>query len=224
MTGNTKGTTCCNEAWEEAYARFETPEDEIRKFTRRLLRVGAGNWKKDAAIVEIFCGRGNGLHALSRLGFTQLEGVDLSASLLAQYKGPALCRVADCRQLPFASQSRDILIVQGGLHHLHTLPGDLGQVLKEVRRILRPDGQFIVVEPWLTPFLSFVHALCRNALARKLSRKIDALSIMTENERDTYQQWLSQPDAIMALFRRNFQICKSTVGWGKLTLIASPNI
>jgi len=64
----------------------------------------------------------------------------------------------------------------------------------------------------------------RNALARKLSRKIDALSIMTENERDTYQQWLSQPDAIMALFRRNFQICKSTVGWGKLTLIASPNI
>src|SRR5262245_8938670 len=75
---------CGNAAWEAAYARFETPEQEIRKFTRRLLEMGAAQWAHNVEIVELCCGRANGLHALSKLGFTRLAGVDLSASLLAQ--------------------------------------------------------------------------------------------------------------------------------------------
>ena len=77
--------------WEAAYLRFETPEQEIQKFTGRLLKLGAGEWPREAEIVELFCGRGNGLHALHRMGFTRLEGVDLSARLLAQYRGGAKC-------------------------------------------------------------------------------------------------------------------------------------
>jgi SAM-dependent methyltransferase len=104
----------------------------------------------DAHIVELLCGRSNGLEALAQLGFHRLEGVDLSSRLLTQYKGFGMCYVADCRQLPFADHSKDILIVQGGLHHLSFLPGDLEQVLSEVRRVLRKSGRFVVVEPWLT--------------------------------------------------------------------------
>src|SRR5215472_11008212 len=91
--------------WEAAYLRFETPEEEIRKFVQRLNRLGARHWQLDAKIVELFCGRGNGLVALHRLGFTHLEGVDLSPRLIAQYQGPAKCMVGDCRKLPFAHSS-----------------------------------------------------------------------------------------------------------------------
>src|SRR5437762_12555511 len=49
--------------WEAAYLRFETPEEEIRKFIGRLNRLGARQWPSDAEIVELFCGRGNGLVA-----------------------------------------------------------------------------------------------------------------------------------------------------------------
>ena len=94
--------------WEEAYLRFETPEEEIRKFIGRLNRLGARQWPRDAAIAELFCGRGNGLVALQRLGFTRLEGVDLSPRLIAQYQGSANCIVADCRKLPFADRSKDV--------------------------------------------------------------------------------------------------------------------
>src|SRR5713101_5325649 len=104
--------------WEAAYLRFEEPEQEIQKFLARLNRLGARQWPRDAEIVELFCGRGNGLVALERLGFTHIEGVDLSPLLVAQYRGPAKCIVGDCRQLPFADRSKDVLIVQGGLHHL----------------------------------------------------------------------------------------------------------
>src|ERR1700747_1697627 len=73
--------------WEAAYLRFETPEEEIQKFVARLHRLGARQWPRDAEIVELFCGRGNGLIALQRLGFTRLEGVDFSPRLVAPIKG-----------------------------------------------------------------------------------------------------------------------------------------
>src|ERR1700683_3739198 len=88
------------EVWESAYVRFETSEQEIRKFLRRLKRLGVTRLRRDTEIVELFCGRGNGLHALSRLGFSNLEGVDLSARLFRLYTRPASCVVCGRRQRP----------------------------------------------------------------------------------------------------------------------------
>src|SRR6266851_3134310 len=153
--------------WEAAYLRFESPEEEIRKFLKRLTRLGAPQWPRDAEIVELFCGRGNGLIALERLGFTRLEGADLSPRLVAQYRGPAKCIVSDCRQLPFADRSKDVLIVQGGLHHLPTLPDDLDQTFSEMQRVLRTDGRVLFVEPWRTPFLTFVHFISEISPVRR---------------------------------------------------------
>jgi ubiquinone/menaquinone biosynthesis C-methylase UbiE len=145
--------------WGVAYLRFESPEEEIRKFVRRLTRLGAPQWPRDAEIVELFCGRGNGLLALQQLGFTRPEGVDLSPRLLAQFKASAECTVADCRRLPSADRSKDVLIVQGGLHHLPALPDDLDQTFSEMQRVLRTNGRVMFVEPWRTPFLTFVHLI-----------------------------------------------------------------
>lgn len=203
-------------AWEAAYLRFETPEEEVRKFLRRLRRLGAQQWPKDAQVVELFCGRGNGLHALHHLGFTQLEGVDFSPALTANYSGPAKCVVADCRQLPFPDAARDIAIVQGGLHHLPELPGDLERVVGEVRRVLRRGGRFLVVEPWRTPFLQFVHWVGSFRVARRAWGKLDALETMTELEWTTYDQWLRQPEAVLRALRSGFAEERKFIGWGKL--------
>lgn len=208
-----------HELWERAYARFETPAQEIRKFTRRLTKLGVEKWSRRAEIVELCCGRGNGLHALSQLGFTRLAGVDLSASLIAQYKGSAALYVCDCKQLPFDTQSKDIVIVQGGLHHLKSFPDDLEKTLSETCRVLRDDGLCVVVEPWLTPFLGFVHGVCRSKIARRLISKIDSLATMIDHERETYDQWLSQPQMIMGIFERFFATDLCSIKWGKYTYI-----
>lgn len=208
--------------WEQAYRRFETPEEEVGKFMHRLKRAGAAAWPKEARIVELFCGRGNGLHALARLGFTSLEGVDLSPRLAAEYQGKAKILVADCRRLPFAENSRDILIVQGGLHHLPALPADLETTLSEARRVLRKDGFFMAVEPWLTPFLSVVHALSRRQLVRKLSPKFDALATMIHYEQQTYEQWLDHPTVILDALRKHFRPAQLWFRFGKIHFLGQP--
>lgn len=208
--------------WEAAYLRFETPQEEIRKFTRRLNRSGARQWRRDAEIVELFCGRGNGLVALQRLGFTRIEGVDLSPRLIAQYKGSAKCIVADCRKLPFANLSKDVLIVQGGLHHLPNLPADLDLTFSEMQRVLRKQGRAVFVEPWLTPFLRFVHWVSEIPVARRLSNKIDALATMIHYEGRTYEQWLSQPELIRKIAREHFVAVHESFAWGKWNFVGTP--
>jgi SAM-dependent methyltransferase len=208
--------------WESAYARFETPEQEIRKFIARLKELGAEQWPKESEIVELFCGRGNGLHALGQLGFARVEGVDLSPRLLAQYTGTAPCTVGDCRKLPFADHSKDIAIVQGGLHHLPSLPADLEQTFAEIRRVLRSSGRAVFVEPWPTPFLRLAHLLCENPLARRCSVKLDALATMIEHERQTYEQWLTQPELVLRVAEKHFVTIHQSFGWGKWRFIGTP--
>jgi len=205
-------------AWEEAYLRFETREQEVRKFARRFARLGAQGWPRDAQVVELFCGRGGALVALERLGFTRLEGIDRSAALLSHYRGAATCHVADCRALPLATASRDVAVVQGGLHHLEDVP-DLERALDEMQRILRPGGRAVVVEPWLTPFLELVHTACRLRPLRRLAPKLDAFAAMTENELETYMRWLGRPEEILAAFERRFAVELRRIGWGKLFFV-----
>jgi ubiquinone/menaquinone biosynthesis C-methylase UbiE len=208
--------------WEAAYARFETEEEEIAKFRGRLRKLGAARWSPNAEIVELFCGRGNGLHALESLGFSHLEGIDLSPTLLGRYTGNAKCYIGDCRELPFEDASKEVLIVQGGLHHLPALPADLERTLSEMRRVLRKQGQVVFVEPWLTPFLSMVHAVCRNSLARRVSAKIDALAIMIEHEKVTYEKWLDSPDLILKLSSNYFRPKYQAFAWGKWCFVGTP--
>jgi SAM-dependent methyltransferase len=208
--------------WEEAYLRFERPEQEVQKFLKRLRRLGAAAWPREMRIVELFCGRGNSLLAWEQLGFRNLEGVDLSPRLIAKYDGPAKCYVADCRHLPFADASKDAAVVQGGLHHLLKLPEDLEQTFAEIRRVLTSDGRVLFVEAWRTPFLNFVHCLSEQHMVRRLSAKFDALATMIEHERQTYEQWLNQPQQISALAHKHFVPLHESFAWGKWNFVGKP--
>ena len=194
-------------------------EEEIKKFIGRLKKLGQDKWGRSAQIVEIFCGRGNGLKALEKLGFTNLEGVDISSDLLANYSGPATLYEADCRELPFEDESRDIMIVQGGLHHLPNLPYDLDVTLFGVSRVLRRSGKFVLVEPWLTPFLHLVHCISEISFVRSVSRKFDAFAAMTHYEKETYFQWLGRSDSSLSLLEKYFDAQISWTKWGKLYFV-----
>jgi SAM-dependent methyltransferase len=183
LTYWTAGDSCCNERWENAYNRFKTTAQADRKFHRRLIRLGAGGWSRNSRVVELFCGSGRNLSCLRKMGFVDLHGVDLSPRLLSLHNGNAKLFVGDATRLIFPDAWADTVIEQGGFHHLTALPGDFEKCLDEIHCILKPEGILVLVEPWLTPFLSFVHWCCRRSFLRKMSGKIDALAKMIEEER-----------------------------------------
>lgn len=217
-----QGLVCIDPEWEAAYRRFETPEEEVQKFLQRFRWFEFSSLPKNSNIAEIFCGRGNGLVALAQLGFENLQGFDLSEELLRQYHGPAQLHLADCRQLPMPDQTFDAVVVQGGLHHLPTLPSDLTSVCEEVSRVLKPSGRFYVVEPWMTPFLNLVNRIVSIPIVRRCWGKADALAEMNYREQETYDRWLAMPDAILKIVEATFRTERKSIAWGKLKWIGNP--
>lgn len=209
-------------AWERAYLRFETPAEERRKFARRLRAAGFERWNRDAVILDLFSGRGGGAETLFEYGFRNVVSLDLSPRLLRAGASGSVSCVADCRELPVDSRSIDIAIVQGGLHHLPRIPDDVLSTLREVARALRPDGVFVIVEPWRTPFLDLVHWLCALPAARRVSAKVDALATMIELERVTYEAWLGSPREILSLMDRYFVRMHLRIRLGKLLYVGRP--
>jgi ubiquinone/menaquinone biosynthesis C-methylase UbiE len=207
--------------WELAYQSFETPDQELRKFLRRLRSIGAQGWGHGLRILEVCSGRGTGLRAWHSLGHRNLVGVDFSPALVDGYAGPGACVLGDARRLPIESGSCDVAVVQGGLHHLLS-PADVRSALSEMHRVVAPGGRIVIVEPWLTPFLRLVHFISFRPLARRLSRKLDAFATMTEEERDTYERWLNAPDEYLGLIDRYVVPEIRRRRWGKLIVVGTP--
>jgi ubiquinone/menaquinone biosynthesis C-methylase UbiE len=207
--------------WERAYQRFETPEQERRKFIRRLRRLGVERWSRDASVLEICSGHGNGLIAWQRLGFANVSGVDLSLALIERSACRQRCVVGDARRLPVRTASRDVAVVQGGLHHLLSLD-EVREALAEMHRVLRPDGRVIIIEPWSTPFLRLVHLVAERKLVRALSNTLDAFAAMTDEERPTYEAWLARPRPIFAAVTAEFEGILIRRRFGKLVFLGRP--
>jgi len=159
---------------------------------------------------------------LEVLGFTNIEGVDISERLASSYDGAGQIHVADCRRLPFQSNSKDLIIVQGGLHHLVKIPEDLDLVLSEVRRVLSPEGKLVMVEPWLTPFLKFAHFACSVGLVRRFFPKVDALATMIHFESPTYSSWLNSRETILEILGNHFLEIHFSLALGKVRFIGRP--
>jgi SAM-dependent methyltransferase len=215
-----EGNSCCNHRWEDAYNHFESETEETNKFLKRLYFLGAQDWNRNARVVDLFCGSGRNLTCLERLGFKDLHGVDLSPRLLLRCTGNSKLYVGDVTNLKFPDAWADIVIVQGGLHHLPNLHVDLEKCLSQVQRVLKPGGVFIMVEPWLTPFLRFVHWCCRRKSLRMLSKKLNSLATMIEEEKDTYFKWLSEKSYIIKCIEKKFMNNKIKLKFGKIYLVS----
>jgi SAM-dependent methyltransferase len=86
---------------------------------------------------------GNGLEQLYADRHARLIAFDIYASPLTQF-------IADAHRIPLATGSVDAVIVQAVLEHVL----DPAQVVREIHRVLRPDG-LVYAE---TPFMQQVHA------------------------------------------------------------------
>lgn len=125
-------------------------EQGLARLTGTLNRLELeGFLRKPARVLELGCGNGLSSFLLAQKGY-EVHGIDLSqtAILWAKERFAAAgltgsFREGDVRDMPiFADESFDSIIDGSCLHCL--IGSDRTRCLKEVRRILRPGGAFVV--------------------------------------------------------------------------------
>ena len=109
-------------------------------------------------ILDVGCGTGNLLSLISSKYEVQIGGIDLSQDMLNIARNKlnknADLRLGDSETLPFADSSFEMVICTDSFHH-YPHPEN---VLLEIKRVLKPGGNFILADPWLpTPFRQFTN-------------------------------------------------------------------
>lgn len=115
--------------------RIERRHEKARQFLKR---------QGSRRVLEIGCGSGILTEGVADDG-VQLWAVDIAPELLKIAKGagiPALFLRASLDRLPFPDASFDAVIGDGILHHVELEPA-----LREIRRVLRPQGAVLFFEP-----------------------------------------------------------------------------
>jgi ubiquinone/menaquinone biosynthesis C-methylase UbiE len=109
-------------------------------------------------------GFGSGLTFLNLHGlYEEIHGLDLTAPAQEVTEKFAALGVAthlrqgDARRLPYEDGTFDTVLMVSILEHLK--PGDQAAVAREVRRVLRPGGQFVYGVPVERPLMVFLFRL-----------------------------------------------------------------
>lgn len=109
------------------------------------------NINKDQRVLDLCCGQGRHALELSRRGYKHVEGLDRSYYLIQKAKDVAKkenlvlkFKQGDARRLPYAADTFDAVMVLGNsFGYFQTKEDDL-RVLKEILRILKPDGKLLL--------------------------------------------------------------------------------
>jgi ubiquinone/menaquinone biosynthesis C-methylase UbiE len=117
-------------------------------------------------LLDVGCATGRLLANLARAGAVRLSGVDLAPKILevareklAREDAHAELRPADAEDaIPWPAESFDVATLTGVLHHFYR-PHD---ALVEIRRVLRPGGRLILIDPcFFTPARQVINLYLR---------------------------------------------------------------
>jgi len=116
---------------------------------RRTARTFSGTLSRpDAQVLDLCCGTGDMAFALRRQGpQSRITGADFSHAMLVLASAKSANRPvrwieADALRLPFPDQSFDLITSAFGFRNL----ADYDTGLREIRRVLRPGGEFGILE------------------------------------------------------------------------------
>jgi ubiquinone/menaquinone biosynthesis C-methylase UbiE len=127
----------------KVYDRFVEPlNSTLRKIVLKGLQP-----QKDMAVLEIGCGTGTNLKLCKDAG-CKVSGIDLSPAMIEQARSKlgaqADLRLGDASDMPFTDNSFDIVLA---MLTLHEMPGTIRQqVLKEMQRVLKPEGRLLCID------------------------------------------------------------------------------
>jgi ubiquinone/menaquinone biosynthesis C-methylase UbiE len=131
----------------EVIWNWDSPAGRRRADRRAELFVEHGNLRPGVLALELGCGTGIFLEKTAGSGAT-IHGIDLSEDLLAKAQARLAARSnvrldrGNAEAMPYPDRHFDAVYGSSVLHHL-----DLDAALREVHRVLKPEGRIVFAEP-----------------------------------------------------------------------------
>lgn len=130
-------------------SKFYVITSSSRGYYEKLLLSAVLKLTNDINVLEYGCGKGSYAFFLAKYG-VRVVGIDISEVGIRLAQERADCEglknvkflVMDAEEMEFENNSFDLVCGTGILHHL-----DLNKALKELVRVLKPEGKAIFVEP-----------------------------------------------------------------------------
>lgn len=124
-----------DEAWrirQETHDRYSVPAVDFSAWA-----LGCINWNGEERILDLGCGPGR-WHATVRklLPNVVYYGIDLHPGMLAHHPAPRALTVGNALRLPYTDGSFDVVMANHMMYHIPDIEG----AIKEIRRVLKPDG------------------------------------------------------------------------------------
>lgn len=117
-------------------------QEQVQRAYRRY--YWAGRYAKDADVLEVACGAGQGVGHLASLARSVHAG-DISDQVLKaarEHYGPRIeFRRFNAEELPYSDASFDVVLIFEAIYYLQ----DASSFIREARRVLRPGGFLLVV-------------------------------------------------------------------------------
>jgi len=126
-------------------------EDKIITKSEVELFSNILNASKDSVILDLACGQGRHSLELARQGYLKVYGLDRSHYLIRKAKSIMQSeglnvnfKEGDARKLPFETDMFDVVMILGNSFGYFESTEDDVKILKEVYRILKPGGIFLI--------------------------------------------------------------------------------
>ena len=187
----------------------------------RRAAVRDARLKPGSRVLDICAGTGDLALALARTGVPREvvasdfvpEMLDIAREKAARYSGSTQISIAeaDAQALPFEDSSFDVVTVAFGVRNLP----DRAANFREVRRVLRPGGRYVVLEfsrPSFAPWRGLYHIYLRNiipAIGGALSGDRESFQYLN----DSILQFPTQTELAAELRHSGF----SAISWRDLT-------
>ncbi|MBN1416811.1 MAG: methyltransferase domain-containing protein [Bacteroidales bacterium] len=135
------------------YLKTDADVVEDKQITNREIDLFTGflNLDKTMVILDLACGQGRHTLELARRGFRFVNGLDRSHYLIRKAKNicaseglSASFKEGDARKLPYQPDTFDVVMILGNsFGYFESLDDDI-KILKEVFRVLKPNGRFLI--------------------------------------------------------------------------------
>jgi len=147
------------EHWESLY-KWQEEEGDMKTYD---CYISLNEWKdvllpmipsKKSSILMVGCGHAPFSSEMSKLGFSEILNMDFSETVIRQQKRSypkQQWEVGDVRKMKYRDGAFDVILDKAcadSLLETRAKERELGEMFREVRRVLRADGSFVVLTKW----------------------------------------------------------------------------